>query len=330
MLRRFALATSIATYVLLLVGGLVHGTGSSLACPDWPLCHGQFFPAMNHGVEYEHSHRLAAGTVAVMTLVLSVLIFRDKRARSLRPLAIAAPIMVLLQAVLGGLTVIFKLPRFITLSHLTLSMCFFAVTIVIALRARAIDAAAPTSERSPGGAHGYGDESASRLVDARTLAGVTFVAILGQILLGGLVRHSMAGLACTTFPSCFGAYWPPASPSAMSERIHMLHRIWGTIVGCLVMATSWVVAARAKQLAASGFAPARTIRQLAMAAPILVLLQITLGVLSVTTLLHLPVVEAHLGVGALLLGSFVAMWTLLPAPSGARPTVATETGAVAV
>jgi heme A synthase len=318
MLHRFAQATCIATYLLLLVGGLVHGTGSSLACPDWPLCHGQFFPAMNHGVEYEHSHRLAAGTVALMTMVLAGWLFVDKRFKSLRPLAVAAPIMVLAQAVLGGLTVIFKLPRFITLSHLTLSMCFFAVTIVIAIRTRTPDrAAVPPSA----------NETTSP--DPRLLAGATALLILSQILLGGLVRHSMAGLACTTFPFCFGHVWPPDSPSAMSERIHMLHRIWGGVVGCAVMATAWFVAARAKKLAAEPAAgpEVRWLRRLAIAAPILVLIQITLGVLSVTTLLHLPVVEAHLGVGALLLGTFVAIWTLLPAPP-ALPSSATTPGAV--
>ncbi len=312
MLHRFALATCIATYVLLLVGGLVHGTGSSLACPDWPLCHGQFFPAMNHGVEYEHSHRLAAGTVAIMTMVLAAWIFVDKQFKSLRPLAVAAPIMVLAQAVLGGLTVIFKLPRFITLSHLTLSMCFFSVTIVLAIRTRTPDAETPPIAVS------------TSAPEPRLLAAATALAILGQILLGGLVRHSMAGLACTTFPFCFGHVWPPDSPSAMSERIHMLHRIWGGVVAGCVMATAWFVAARAKKLTG---AEARWLRRLAIAAPILVLVQITLGILSVTTLLHLPVVEAHLGVGALLLGNFVATWTLLPAPSAA-PASATTPGAV--
>jgi heme A synthase len=110
----------------------------------------------------------------------------------------------------------------------------------------------------------------------------------------------------------------------MSERIHMLHRGWGVVVAGCVMATAWHVAARAKKL---DIADAGWLRRLAIAAPILVLVQITLGVLSVTTLLHLPVVEAHLGVGALLLGTFVAMWTLLPAPSAA-PSSATTPGAV--
>src|SRR5215217_3071667 len=96
-LHRFAIATAAVTWVLLLVGGLVHGTGSSLACPDWPLCHGQFFPEMARGVEYEHSHRLVAGSVAIMTVLLGVALYRDARYRALRPLAVAAPIMVVAQ-----------------------------------------------------------------------------------------------------------------------------------------------------------------------------------------------------------------------------------------
>jgi len=66
-----AIATAIATYLLILIGGLVHGTGSSLACPDWPTCYGTFMPKMEGGVLVEHSHRLAAGTVVILTLVLA-------------------------------------------------------------------------------------------------------------------------------------------------------------------------------------------------------------------------------------------------------------------
>ena len=61
--HRFAVATAVATYLLILIGGLVHGTGSSLACPDWPTCYGTLMPKMEGGVLVEHSHRLAAGTV---------------------------------------------------------------------------------------------------------------------------------------------------------------------------------------------------------------------------------------------------------------------------
>src|SRR4051794_38915603 len=57
-----SIAAAAATYLLILIGGLVHGTGSSLACPDWPTCYGTMMPKMEGGVLVEHSHRLAAGT----------------------------------------------------------------------------------------------------------------------------------------------------------------------------------------------------------------------------------------------------------------------------
>lgn len=290
-IRRFALLTAICTWLLLIAGGLVHGTGSSLACPDWPLCHGQFFPEMSHGVEYEHGHRLTAGTVSILTLILSIAILRSDRYRALRGLAIAAPIMVLAQATLGGLTVIFKLPTAITLSHLTLSMCFFSVVVMIAARTRFEGGVVATARATTGWT-------------LRSTVGAIGVLILGQILLGGLVRHRMAGLACTTFPLCFGHIWPPDSTSVFSERIHMLHRFGAVIVGTAVIWASIVVRRRAVDVP--------SLRLAATIAPVLVLLQVTLGVLSVTSLLQLHTVTAHLACGALVLASVVTMWTLLP------------------
>lgn len=287
--HRFAVSTALATYVLLIVGGLVHATGSSLACPDWPLCHGSLMPEMVNGVEFEHSHRLVAGTVAIMTCVLAVLVARDRAQRALRPLAFVAPLLVLAQAVLGGLTVLFKLPRAITLSHLTLSMIFFSTTLVLALRSR------------PGAG---ATALPAALAGEQRLVGATALAALAQITLGGLVRHSMAGLACTTFPFCFGAAWPAESAA---ERIHMLHRYGAVLVALLVVVTAVRVHRRA--------AGQRAIRALCVAAPVLVLIQGTLGVLSVTSLLHRPTVIAHLGVGALLLGTLVCAWTLLRQPA---------------
>src|SRR5262249_60691764 len=85
LVHRFAVATAVATYLLILIGGLVHGTGSSLACPDWPTCYGTFMPKMEGGVLVEHSHRLAAGTVGSLTIPLAALLGR-RRQRELRQL----------------------------------------------------------------------------------------------------------------------------------------------------------------------------------------------------------------------------------------------------
>src|SRR5690349_16557563 len=302
-LHPFAIVTATCTFVLLIVGGLVHGTGSSLACPDWPLCHGQFLPRMENGVLYEHSHRLVAGTVAVLTWVLGAWIFIDKRHHALRPLAAAAPLMVVAQAVLGGLTVIYKLPKPITLSHLVLSMSFFSVLHVIAVRTR------------PGAAEAEAKEAAlpRNRWDLRASVGLVCLAILGQIFLGGMVRHSMAGLACTTFPDCFGAYWPPDSESAYGERLHMLHRYGAVVLAILV----FVHAALVRRRVAAGHVASR----LAAVAPIVVLVQGTLGVLSVTSLLQLHTVTTHLAVGALLLATHVVMWALMPGSRWGAATV---------
>src|SRR6185437_2640832 len=105
-LRRFASVTAGLTFILLLMGGLVHNTRSSLACPDWPLCFGQVFPKMEGGVLVEHSHRLVAATVTLLAATLMVwawLAVRRTGDRRLAWLATGAFGLVLGQAILGGI-----------------------------------------------------------------------------------------------------------------------------------------------------------------------------------------------------------------------------------
>src|SRR5206468_3595240 len=137
-LRRFAVVTAACTFVLLLMGGLVHNTRSSLACPDWPLCFGRVFPKMEGGVLVEHSHRLVAATVTLLAFALMIACWRRASRTGdggLRALGIAAFALVLGQALLGGITVIFRLPTIVSTAHLAVSQLFFLTLIYIAFRA---------------------------------------------------------------------------------------------------------------------------------------------------------------------------------------------------
>jgi heme A synthase len=286
--HRLALATAIATFALLIVGSLVHGTGSSLACPDWPLCYGTFFPKMENGVEFEHSHRLVATTVGAMTVVLAAMLF-VRGTRGLRALGLGAAALVIFQGILGGITVLYKLPRAISIAHLATSMCFFSLTIVIALRT------APSLPAVP--------PDVGRL---RRSIGFAWFAVLGQIVLGGLVRHTASGLACLDVPLCQGSWWPALPP----EQVQMVHRFGAVGAGTVAI----VVAVRVFRAAAG----VPWLRVLAMLPALLVVVQIGLGVASVLSLLNLAVITTHLAVGAALLGSFVVLFCLCPAESRSR------------
>src|SRR6185503_10018062 len=109
-LHRFATVVAACTWLLLLAGGLVTSTASGLSVPDWPLSFGTLFPKMEGGVRFEHTHRLIAGTVLCLTIGLTVWVARRVRRTLVRRLAFLAMAAVVLQALLGGATVLLKLP----------------------------------------------------------------------------------------------------------------------------------------------------------------------------------------------------------------------------
>ena len=286
-IHRFAVATAAATYLLILIGGLVHGTGSSLACPDWPTCYGTFMPKMEGGVLVEHSHRLAAGTVVILTLALAGFLTatRDPALRRLRPFGWLAVGLVFAQALLGGITVLLRLPTPISTAHTATSLLFFMTVLYIAVRSR------PAAAR----------EAAPPVVGRLSL--IAAVAVYVQMVLGGLVRHSGAALACTDVPLCRGSLWPHAHPTVL---IQALHRLNAVAVACLVLVASIVTLRRATRPA---------LRVLAVVAPVLVGVQIWLGIRSVQSFLALVMVESHLAVATALLATMV-LTVLVARPDG--------------
>jgi len=137
MAHRLALALCAATFVLILVGGLVTNTGAALAVPDWPTTFGYnmfLFPwsKMVGGILYEHSHRLLGATVGVLTIAVAASLWIGERRRWLRWLGVAALLAVALQGVLGGLRVLLAEDG-IAIVHGSLAQAFFGLAVCLAL-----------------------------------------------------------------------------------------------------------------------------------------------------------------------------------------------------
>jgi heme A synthase len=283
-LHRVTLATLAATFLLLLVGGLVNPTGSSLACPDWPLCFGSLFPAMRNGVQYEHTHRIVAAAVGVLTFVLMVLALRAED-RRVRWLGVLAVVLVSLQGFLGGVTVLWHLPLLVSTGHLALSMAFFVFLIWLAFRTRPGREAAPVAPPL-----------------RRGLVGVAAAAVYAEVLLGAFVRHTGSGQACgNDMVLCGGALWPEWGPA----QLQMLHRLFAIAAGAVII----VAHVPAMRAAERGGRPLALL--FARLAPILLVAQIGLGMWSVHTFIDPPIITAHLGVAALLLGDMAALYFAL-------------------
>lgn len=296
---RLALVLALSTFGLLLVGGAVNPTGSSLACPDWPLCYGEVFPEMTGGVLYEHSHRLVATFVGLLTIAFVVAAWRRRPVdRGLRALSLVMLIAVILQGVLGGITVIYRLPTLVSTAHLGLSLIFFTATCLAVFRSRPgaprLFARLETASRA---------HSARRVRPARIALGVAVVATWVQALLGGLVRHVGAGRACgTEWPLCGGELWPLLG----AAQLHQAHRFAGYLVAVVVIAAALAAVASFHRLPPGS--RRRLARLAASVAPVLVLLQVVLGILTVLSNVGTWQVVLHLGGAAALLATLFVAW----------------------
>jgi cytochrome c oxidase assembly protein subunit 15 len=181
-LHRFSILLAALTLFLVVAGASVTSNEAGLSVPDWPLSYGKVMPEMKGGVFYEHGHRMIGATVGLLTIVLAVwLQLRDER-RWMRRLGWIALAAVILQGVLGGLTVLWLLPKPVSIAHASFAQLFFSLTVAIALF---------TSRAWKQGPEIVEDHGSPSL---RTMALLTAVAVLGQIALGAAYRHRALGL----------------------------------------------------------------------------------------------------------------------------------------
>ena len=277
--HRLALALALATVGLIFAGGLVTSTESGLSVPDWPTTYGQnpfTFPVSKWvgGIRFEHTHRLIASAVGLLTVVVAVAFARGEKRAAVRRLAYLALAAVVAQGVLGGLTVLFLLPTAISVAHACLAQTFFclAVTLAVVTSPRWLAA-------RPAGAN-----------PVRRAAAATVAIVFLQLLVGAVMRHTKAGLAIPDFPLALGRVVPPMTSFAVA--IHFAHRV----TALAVAAAAFVCLVRARR---SG---RPDLRRIAAALSGLVVAQIALGALTVLSKKDVILTTAHVATGALVLG----------------------------
>ena len=275
MTRRYTLlawTAAAATYLLIVLGAVVRITGSGMGCGDhWPLCNGHLFPPLNDiGTVIEWSHRLVAARVSVLVVALAGYAWwLSHRSRSEIPgltpgvsptsrAPLVAAVLLVVQILLGAITVKLALPPWTVILHLGTAMLLLATLLVAARGSVGAQHAAPLHVPL----HGL------------AFVGLAFV----TVLFGALTANLGAAAACTGFPLCNGEIWPSAGGLALVQWVHRL-LAYALAASVLVMAV-------------------RSRRRGMWRVGVLVLVQVALGAATVLLGLPPGLQAAHVAVGA--------------------------------
>jgi len=180
-LYRWSVLLAFCTLLLVVAGGMVTSRDAGLSVPDWPLSYGKLMPPMEGGILYEHGHRMVATTVGMLTIISMIWLLKVESRRWLRILGVVALLAVITQGVLGGLTVLYLLPWWISSAHASLAQLFFSTTVAIALF---------TSDWWIRGPRQIGEDPR---YPVRGLSLAVPVCVLAQLFLGAAARHKAIG-----------------------------------------------------------------------------------------------------------------------------------------
>jgi heme a synthase len=290
-IRRLALASTIATFILVAIGGLVRATKSGLGCgTHWPDCSGAVIPFFgNRAVVIEFSHRVMASVVVILLATLAVAMWRRKDApKRLKWTALTAFLLVMFQAVLGAIVVWLELKAESVVLHLATAMTLVAVLIYLTA--------------STAAAEGSLSPATDRIVAGR--ARMAALGVLVLLLVGSYVTGRSAGYVFTDWPLMNGKVVPDLSfePAAL----HFLHRALAAVVGVAVFWFGLTVARRKDEFPRQA--------KFAHAAMGLFAVQVALGALNVFNpppgVVNELFVSAHLLTAALIWGCLVTVAVL--------------------
>jgi protoheme IX farnesyltransferase len=290
---------------LIVLGGITRVSGSGLGCEDdWPLCQGKPYPPLNTLAIIEYMHRTVAATIGFLVLatLIGTLLVAGTSRRS-RILALSSLVLVIVQALLGAVTVWRELPPEIVTAHLGTAMIFFACTLFTAYSI-AVDRDAPAWIVNAGRRPGLHEDRTFTLY-ARVGAVIIFL----LILTGGMTSTTGAALFCDEWPFCRNGQFIPDQTSKYTWY-NLGHRATAALTALTVAFILYQAFKRPVSRAA---------RQLASAAAIIITFQILIGAAYVLTDGDAWLSAFHLGTAAALWAIMLAIAVAAHQPAEERP-----------
>jgi heme a synthase len=172
--------TACFTFLVIMFGAAVTSNDAGLSVPDWPTSFGYLVkvPHLVGGIRFEWSHRMVAGSLVILTLVIAAWTFFLERRPWLRKLGLAAFGTVVAQAILGGMTVLYLQPPAVSTAHAAVAQTFFCIAVCIAVfTGRRWVEEVPQIEHD------------TRRPSLFTLTLLSIFVLYVQLILGGMFRH---------------------------------------------------------------------------------------------------------------------------------------------
>ena len=281
-LKILSLVTVGAVFFLMVLGGVVRVTDSGLGCPDWPLCYGKVLPPLEMTAIIEYAHRFVASVIVspliLATAAIAWVAFR-KKLWLIIPATLAI-FLLIIQALLGAVTVLQELPGEIVAAHLSVSQLLLVTLILLCV----------VAFRGP------------LFVRSKSLKGIKIdrlpmlllsgaVAIFVVIISGSVVTATGTTAACVTWPLCQGELFPKDFAAA----IHMGHRLAVAVLGLFIM---YVL-----HLGIRNRRYPKAVKIMSMAVTTVFMLQIVIGAGTVWSGFPISLLAIHLAMATLTLGS---------------------------
>ncbi|EWG12647.1 cytochrome aa3 controlling protein [Cytobacillus firmus DS1] len=270
-IKRLAFLTIILTYILIVFGGYVASSESGMGCgPEWPLCNGLMIPVLEGDTLIEFAHRIIGAILGIMTAVLYFNIQKSNQVRDLDKASKVLMLLLIIQILLGAAVVWLDLPAIIVSVHLMVAMVFLALLILIWRRA----------DEQPSRAKIKIDQSIQNQFK------VVLILLLLTLFLGAYIKHRSFGLACSWF-ECTNGFMPVSFP----EMIQTGHRLLAGVLAFYIFILTYLSLKNRWEV---------RLQNRLIAASLLVLGQIIIGILTIISYIEISWAVLHLAFGTAL------------------------------